>query len=203
MAFARRYGLLWHGAEYLGTGECRERLSDWWNVANDLRLVLTLYRSVQEAVRTGSVQPIRSLEIDWAAIGWSKLIVDDGSRLGWPEEEPDLTEEYTDELYLVDMCKILAELVNLGLEDCGVGLLSLSSPDTEYSQPGKFLIRVAPQNLVSAAYANYATIIAKRQDIKECPGCGRMFSPESGRQKYCTKSCASTSRWRRWKERHS
>jgi len=201
VAFARRYGLLWHGAEYLGTGECRERLSDWWNVANELHLVLTLYRSVQEAVRTGSVEPIRSLGIDWSAIGWSTLMVEDGSRLGWPEEEPDSTEEYTDDLYFVDMCKILAELVNLGLEECGVGLLSLSSPDTEYSQPGKFLIGVAPQNLVSAAYANYATIIAKRQDIEECPGCGRMFSPESGRQKYCTKSCASTSRWRRWKER--
>ncbi|MEJ7814784.1 MAG: hypothetical protein WKF53_06365 [Rubrobacter sp.] len=201
VAFARRYGLLWHGAEYLGTGECRERLSDWWDVANELHFVLTLYRSVQEAVRTGSVEPIRSLEIDWTAVDLSALMVEGSSRLGWPEEEPDTTEEYTDELYLADVCQILATFVNLGLEDCGVGLLSLSSPDTEYSQPGKFLLGVAPQNLVSAAYASYATVIAKRQEIEQCPGCGRMFSPESGRQKYCTKSCASTSRWRRWKKR--
>jgi hypothetical protein len=52
---------------------------------------------------------------------------------------------------------------------------------------------------VGAAYANYASVIAKRQEIKECPGCGRMVFPESGRQKYCTKSCASTGRWCRWK----
>jgi hypothetical protein len=84
-----------------------------------------------------------------------------------------------------------------------VGLLSLTTLDTETSQSGKFLFSVAPANLVALAYANFATLIAKRAEIRECPGCGRIFTPQSGRQKYCTKSCASTSRWRRWKARQS
>jgi hypothetical protein len=93
--------------------------------------------------------------------------------------------------------------INLGLEDCTIGLLSLSAPDAEYSQPAKFGHRIAPQNLVSAAYARHASLIAKRQEVKECPGCGRLFFPESGRQESCTRSCASTSRWRRWIDRHT
>ena len=28
-AFVRRYGLLWHGPDSLGTGECRESVSNW------------------------------------------------------------------------------------------------------------------------------------------------------------------------------
>jgi hypothetical protein len=207
VAFARRYGLLWHGADSLGTGECRERLSDWWDVANELHFVLTLYRGVQESLRTESVEPIRALEIDWSAIDWSALTVDDGSRHGWPKEGPDVEldrgEEYADEVYLADVCQVLADFINLGLEDCEVGFLSLTMPGEEHNQPGKFGLQIAPQNLVGAAYASYASVIAKRQEIKECPGCGRMFFPGSGRQKYCTKSCASTSRWRRWKERQN
>jgi hypothetical protein len=206
VAFARRYGLLWHGAEYLGTGECRELLSDWWDVAYELHFVLTLYRSIQEAVRTGSVEPIRSLEIDWSAIDWSALGATGSSRRGWPEETPDvepIIEEADDELYLADVCQMLTEFINLGLEDCGVGLLSLTTPGAPTNQPGKFGLQIAPQNLVAAAYAEYASVIAKRAEIKECPGCGRIFFPESGKQKYCTKSCASTSRWRRWKTRQS
>src|SRR5215211_5475674 len=175
-------------------GVARERLSDWWDVAYELHFVLTLYRSVQESLRTGSVEPIRSLEIDWSAIDWSSLTVDGSLPRDRPGEglnrEADTGEDYTDEM-------------NLGLEDCEVGFLSLTMPGEEHNQPGKFGLQIAPQNLVGAAYASYASVIAKRQEIKECPGCGRMFFPESGRQKYCTKTCASTSRWRRWKARQS
>jgi uncharacterized OB-fold protein len=75
--------------------------------------------------------------------------------------------------------------------------------DKGYSELGKFALQIAPQNLEGAAYASYASVMAQRREIKECPGCGRMFFPDSGRQKYCTKSCASTSRWRRWKARQN
>jgi hypothetical protein len=206
VAFARRYGLLWHGAEALGSGECRESLSDWWDVAYELHFVLTLYRNVHESLRTGSVEPIRSMNIDWSAIDWSAFMVDGSSpqdRLGEGanEETDNAGEGYTDEMYLADVCQVLTEFVNLGLEECKVGLLSLTMPGEEYDRPGKFGFRVAPQNLVGAAYASYATAIAKRAEVRECPGCGRMFFPESGKQRYCTKSCASTSRWRRWKDR--
>lgn len=205
VAFARRYGLLWHGADSLGTGECRERLSDWWDIAYELHFVLTLYRNVQESLRTGSVEPLRNMEIDWSAIDWSALTIDGSLPQnrpgGGPNRESGTDEDYTDEMYLADICNVLSNLVNLGLEDCKMGLLSLTMPGEDFDQPGKFGLQIAPQNLVGAAYGRYASVIAKREEIKECPGCGRMFFPESGRQKYCTKSCASTSRWHRWKQR--
>lgn len=204
-AFARRYGLLWHGANSLGTGDCREPLEDWWSIAWELHFVLTLYRGVQESLRSGSTEPLRGLEIDWSAIDWSALMVGGGSSQGWVDldSRAQVNEDYedTDEQYLADICHVIAGFVNLGLEDCKPGFLSLTMPGDEYDQPGKFGLQVAPQNLVGAAYASYARVIAKRQEIRECPGCGRIFFPESGRQKYCTKSCASTSRWHRWKQR--
>lgn len=207
VAFARRYGLLWHGADYLGTGECREPLEDWWAIAWELHFVLTLYRGVQESLRNGSTEPLRGLEIDWSVIDWSALMVGGGSSQGWVDldsrAQVNEDDENTDEQYLADICQVIAAFINLGLEDCKPGFLSLTMPGDEHDQPGKFGLQLAPQNLVGAAYASYATVIAKRQDIKECPGCGRIFYPESGKQRYCTKSCASTSRWRRWKERQT
>ena len=73
----------------------------------------------------------------------------------------------------------------------------------EKAPPGEFVFGHQPPNLHKALYTNLATMIAQRAELKECPGCGRLFHPESGKQKYCTKSCASTSRWRRWKEQQS
>jgi hypothetical protein len=201
VAFARKYGLLWHGAEYLGTGECRERLSDWWDVAYELHFVLTLYRGLQESVLAGTVEPLERLEEGWTAIDWSRLKVGSKTARSFSEEtldkQPDTGVEYTDERFLTDASHVLAAFINVGLENCEMGFLAL----TTHTEPGKFSLQLAPKNLVGAAYANYASVISERREIKECPGCGRMFFPESGRQKYCTKSCASTSRWRRWKER--
>ena len=42
-------------------------------------------------------------------------------------------------------------------------------------------------NITELAY-----LVGTRAEIEICPGCGRFFSPESGKQKYCTTSCAST-----------
>jgi hypothetical protein len=205
VAFARKYGLLWHGAEYLGTGECRERISDWWNVAYELHFVLTLYRGIQESLRAGTAEPLENLGEGWTAIDWSRLTVGSKTWRSLSEEtldkEPNTGEEYTDERFLADVCQVLAAFINVGLENCETGFLALTRRDEGHSQLGKFALQIAPQNLVGAAYASYASVIAQRREIKECPGCGRMFFPESGRQKYCTKSCASTSRWHRWKER--
>jgi hypothetical protein len=39
-----------------------------------------------------------------------------------------------------------------------------------------------PPNLVAAAYANIAVLLATKAEFKECPGCGRIFQPKSGRQ---------------------
>ena len=59
VVFARRYGLLWHGPDLLGTGTCREFLADWWVAAEKLSTLLLLSVWLGEAVREGSAAPVR------------------------------------------------------------------------------------------------------------------------------------------------
>src|SRR5215213_2902466 len=52
-AFLRRYGLLWHGPNSLGTGECRESVAEWQEAVYEANLILLLYMKLGEAERTG------------------------------------------------------------------------------------------------------------------------------------------------------
>jgi hypothetical protein len=179
-AFLRRYGLLWHGPDSLGTGECRESVSEWQLAAYEARVVILLYMKLREAGRTGSADPVRSLKMTW----------------------PGLPETSNDEDYLKQVSMGLADLINNHVERYPTVMIPAFSFE-ENAPPGEFVFGHQPPNLHAALYTNLATMIARRAELKECPGCGRIFHPESGKQKYCTKSCANTSRWRRWKEQQS
>jgi hypothetical protein len=210
VAFAERYGLLWHGAGELGTGECRERLDDWWRVSREMFVVINLYRALRRAVQLGSTWPIGAADFDYESIKWPH---DGLLSSGWPREVADTVEGQVrlaktgewegEEQVLSNFCMLLAELINAGLKGCGGGLLSLTSPYPKSSQPGAFRFDAAPPNVEVRAYANLATTFAKGAEIKKCPGCRRLFTADSVRQEYHNESCASTSRWRRWKERQS
>jgi hypothetical protein len=184
VAFARRYGLLWHGADDLGSDRCREPLRDWWIQSHMFALTADLYVRLKEAVRTGSAEELRTSPLDFmeAAAG------------GDPEDDEFCKEAAS--LYL-------AEAISRNLKGTQLGVSSSLSLDVQQRHPLGFLLVQNPPDLVRAAYVQLAMAIAKMAPMQECPGCGRMFIPESGKQKYCTKSCASTSRWRRWKERRS
>jgi len=67
--------------------------------------------------------------------------------------------------------------------------------------PATFLLSQLSPNLVAQAYSQFAFLIANKAPLATCPRCSRLFSLKSGKQKYCTPRCASTSRWRRWKDR--
>jgi hypothetical protein len=179
-AFVRRYGLLWHGPESLGTGECRESVSGWQQAAYEARVVVLLYMKLREAERTGSADPVRSLDMTW----------------------PGLPETSNDKDYLKQVSGGLAGLINNHVAQYPTVLIPAFSFE-EKAPPGEFVFGHQPPNLHAALYTTFATMIAQRAELKECVGCGRIFHPESGKQKYCTKSCASTSRWRRWKEQQS
>ena len=179
-AFVRRYGLLWHGSNSLGTGKCRESVSEWQEAAYEANLILLLYMKLGEAERTGSADSLRSLNIPWQ---------------GLPETS-------TDEDYLKQVSIGLANLINKHVAQYPMVLIPAFRFD-EKAPPGEFVFDRQPPNLHKALYTDLATMISHRAELKECPGCGRLFHPESGKQKYCTKSCASTSRWRRWKEQQS
>ena len=59
LAFVRRYGLLWHGVDGLGSGGCREPLADWWLEAEKLSTVLLTSVRLGEAIREDSTAPVR------------------------------------------------------------------------------------------------------------------------------------------------
>jgi hypothetical protein len=171
--------------------------------------VIEIYQAIREATRSGSVKPLILLE-DW--MGAEEPDAEDHFSLlpGWPRAVVDAVEaerqlraidDYrSEEEYVSYACMQLAEYINVGLGGCRLGLLSLTSPDPNSSQPVKFLLRAAPRNLEDCAYAHLVTVIANGGEIRTCPGCGSRFAPKSGRQKYHSKSCANTSCSRRWRD---
>ena len=167
VAFVRRYGLLWHGTNAQGSGECRESLDNWWHEAGKLYTLLLTSVRLGEAMREGSATPVRR-----------------------HFEELGIRFE-TDEAYMMAATTAAANLINQGMQDTKWGM--------EVIAPGELRLTYYPPNLVSAAYANLGALISKRVEFKECPGCGRVFLPVSGRQKYHDRQCATRARQRRWK----
>jgi hypothetical protein len=115
---------------------------------------------------------------------------------------PGLRETSNDEDYLKQVSMGLAGLINNHVAQYPTVLIPGYSFE-ERAPLDEFVFGHQPSDLHAALYTNFATMIAHKAELKECVGCGRIFHPESGKQKYCTKSCASTSRWRRWKEQQS
>jgi hypothetical protein len=83
------------------------------------------------------------------------------------------------------------------------GIVSTTHIAVKPNGPDIFIHLQITLNLLAAAYVHFAQAIVSLAPIEECHGCGRMFIAESGKQKCCTPSCASTSCWRRWKERQN
>lgn len=177
--FVRRYGLLYHGEVDLGSGECRESLETWQDELESLNLVTRLYIDLVESKKNGPTETMREVF----------SVVEDSD-----DPAP------TDEEYLQAVSVALAEWITEGMQDTKAGLVSTVGLNTQPRGPTTFLLSQLPPNLVAAAYSQFALLIANKALLATCPGCGRMFHPKSGKQRYCTPSCASTSRWRRWKE---
>jgi hypothetical protein len=179
LAFVRRYGLLRHGAQDLGSGQCRESLEIWFEAIDYLRFAMALYQSLRESMRISSTAPLRKFDRMLSA---------------------DIAKQLTDEIRLGVAHLTVVNMITDGLGDCRLGL-GPNRIDREDFVPGTFALSILPAKLLDAAWSELAYIVGTRAEIRTCPGCGSYFSPESGKQKYCTRSCASTSRWRRWKER--
>jgi len=188
VTFVRRNGLLWHGARDLGTGECRESLSKWWEEARLIAVLLSLYNDVVRATANSPTQYLREAL---------------GELVGFYGAELDADDEDGDEELAEVASWFLAEALTERLENCRVGVTSSLVLGLKIREPDYFLRAINPPDLLTAAYVALSDIIVNHAPMKECPGCGRMFVQESGKQKYCTKSCASTSRWRRWKASQS
>lgn len=182
-SFVRRYGLLWHGTEKIERGQVRESLSEWKKAAQEMSFFIEQYRKLSEAIRINSIEPVRGLIKAFSTEVQLKA--------------------YTEEDYLGQLSILLAEQLTTHLEECTVGVVAAAGLNIEDDSPGRFMVAHHPPNLVSAAYAQLAVYVASQAELNECPGCGRIFRPETGRQKYCVPSCANATRWRRWKGRQA
>jgi len=179
-AFVRRYGLLRRGPKLLGTGKCREPVSEWHNAIRGAWVAVHLYHKLREAAKTGSADPVRALGINWT-------------------QAPETS---TDKEYLASRSLLLAELTNDQLRHCPTALVPAYSSEHGI-ELGAFVFTSRTPDVLTAAYADFATLVATRAELKECPGCGRLFHPKSGKQKYHDPSCAGSARWRRWKEKQT
>ncbi len=182
VGFVRRYGLLYHGAKDIDSGQCREPLARWRDDLASLNMVAHMYVELVESRKSGLTPRMRETF----------------SFVATPDY-PDPTEQECFEAVSV----FLAEQITEGMQGTKAGLVSTVGLDVEPRDPATFLLSQLPPNLVAAAYSEFAFLISNKAQILTCPGCGRLFAPKSGKQKYCTQSCASTNRWRRWKDAQS
>ena len=189
MRFVRRHGLLWHGPEAVGSGECRESLREVGVAGFTLSFIVTFYQRLMEAVETGSVEPVRNL----------RFLQNYASDI--------LNQATNDDEYLMLASMLLAQHINQKLAGCREGIAAAcgfqGADGGPMAGPGVFMHDVHPSNLEAAAYHHFTQLIVAHAELRACPGCGRTFAPKSRKQKYCTPSCASTSRGRRFRERHS
>jgi hypothetical protein len=185
LVFVRRYGLLWHGAEDLGTGNCRESVKDIWVESAMLSVIVRMYADVRSALNTGLTDPLRRTMSEFCAAFDAYPPLDDDE-------------------HLMDLASVyLAEALNFKLKDCRAGVASTVLLETHPRGPDKFMLSHNAPDLLTAAHAHFARTIVDRAPVIECPGCGRRFTPQSGKQKYHDKRCANSARWRRWNQKQS
>jgi hypothetical protein len=182
LSFVRRYGLLRHGIEEVGTGNCRESLAEVWTEARWFAELLELYADLRDAVGAGSAEALRA-KIDL--------------RRFYGNEPVD------DKTVMARAGIMLSEQVTQALAGCSHSVISSAIGRETFSSPDRFILGIQPPNLLSLIYVRFAYAMVDKVRLEDCPGCGRAFVPKSGKQRYCTPSCASTSRWRRWNERQA
>ena len=190
VGFAVRYGLLWHGADDVGGGGCREPLQEWWIEAGRLNLVGALYQAIMDSRRDGSEKPVQNLLRRSAAIGFPFLRAEG--------------EDYVKN-YIAGASVILQDMINDGLNAglneippsragkrrCWWGLAAVG--------PGEFRLAQYPPDLLSRAYSAFAALIANNVPTRSCKVCGKLFRPKTRRSVACEEH-VSTNRSRRWRE---
>jgi hypothetical protein len=69
--------------------------------------------------------------------------------------------------------------------------------------PRDFLLGDDSSNLEVATYVQLATLIANKATFHECEGCGILFTPKHGNQRYCNKLCNDSVRQARRRAKES
>jgi hypothetical protein len=73
--FVERHGLLWHGPEAFGNGECREPLDHWDAVAKRLHVFLRLFGFLETAQVGRNAQAVRNYLLSQAPRGAIRTLI--------------------------------------------------------------------------------------------------------------------------------
>jgi len=191
VSFAGRWGLLWHGADDLGSGKCRESLQDWLIEAERLNEAGVLYQSILASKRDGSAEAIQN------------FLRRRG--LGFPSLSPG--SEHFDQNYIYAASHMLQSMINEGLT---AGPTEVAQARTRRRRcwwglsavgPGEFQLTQYPPDLLSRAYSAFGVLIANTVETRSCRVCGKLFRPKPRQGDCCSESCSSTHRGRRRRER--
>lgn len=183
VSFVRRYGLLSHGAEDVKRGEYRESLEDWWREATSLHFIGAFYQTLMDSKKSGSTKKIRDFLQPYGLEFRGRIPVDVDF----------------DEACLVEASIMLSNFINAGMngrrneERCVWGLNAIG--------PGAFRLTQHPPDLISRAYAAFATLIANNAETRFCVVCGKQYRPKPRQGETCGEACASTNRGRKRRAR--
>lgn len=178
VAFIEKHGLLRAGPS-APAAAFRERFSEWEGVANTLRATMQLYKIVQ-AASAGDKDAVEDLRVNWSR-HWRR-------DYGVPTSDSEL---------VIQAAAQVAASVNTGLRDVRTRIVSAGLIDD--GDPSQYVFMAAAPSLVGFAYHLFALTCVTRQPLAACADCRRFFILTDKRQTYCTPTCSSRARYRRWK----
>jgi hypothetical protein len=189
LSFVGRYGLLWHGAHDLKSGECRESLQDWWAESARLYLVGLFHDAIMKSKRDGSVKPIQNLLRRSGSPGFPTV---SGSSKDFHQR------------YVILASIMLQEMINDGL-NAGPNEIPPSSTRKRRCWwglravgPGEFRLTQYPPDLLSRAYSAFSVLIAGNVETRFCRVCGKQFRLKTRRSVACPDH-VSTNRSQRYR----
>lgn len=186
--FAEEHGLLWHGPNQDGSTERRESLAEWFIAGAELQISVALCISLRQSLKEGSAELVRRYLRASRDVGFFR-------RLVFPDDDDALLEFASIQL---------SERITRGMERCTPTLLAgcslISGEGEKVGRAGDFFFGNDPGSLVGAANYALASLISRKEAFLNCEGCGRMFRPEHGSQRFCCPACNERHRKRRQRE---
>ena len=184
VAFARSFGLLYAPP---AEGAWRESFRLWEKQAQLLRIGLTLYAEVQATMADRTAERIRQLRE-----AWSPLLA-----LGRPDL--DFT-AITDIDVFSQAANAVVAIVNEGIGDASERAAVVID---ERKGPLWFMADPQTPDLLTFVYLQLQTLVTGLKPLRTCadPECGRSFTPDDPRARYCQPAHGNRTRARRSRRR--
>lgn len=195
LAFVRQHGPLWHGPD---RPDVQEPWPRWQEAAAGAAAVLAVLVQLQDAV-TGDRAALAALRHLLGSL--PEAVGADLQQLLGARPDPDA-------LLLATAATTVAHLINQGLAGVEERVEAafrwttfrhLPRPPAELF--GDFALAPRAPTLLALAYHQLALLVVGRVPLRTCAECGRVFDVHDQRQQFCSPTCASRARQRRWRHR--